>query len=37
MRVSYSQVLRDQNRLVYDADQEFVARLPESLRPAMTA
>lgn len=37
MRVSYSQVLRDQNRLVYEADQDFVARLPESLRPAMTA
>jgi len=37
MRVSYSQVLRDQNRLVYEADQDFVARLPEALRPAMTA
>jgi 5-methylthioadenosine/S-adenosylhomocysteine deaminase len=37
MRVSYSQALRDQNRLVYEADQDFVARLPESLRPAMAA
>jgi cytosine/adenosine deaminase-related metal-dependent hydrolase len=35
MRASYSMALRDQNRLVYEADQEFVARLPETLRPAM--
>lgn len=37
MRVSYSQVLRDQNRLVYEADEAFTARLPEALRPAMAA
>jgi cytosine/adenosine deaminase-related metal-dependent hydrolase len=37
MRVSYSQVLRDQNRLVYEADEDFTARLPQALRPAMAA
>jgi cytosine/adenosine deaminase-related metal-dependent hydrolase len=37
MRASYSMALRDQNRLVYEADRDFVARLPEELRPAMTA
>lgn len=37
MRASYSMALRDQNRLVYEADQDFVARLPDELRPAMTA
>jgi 5-methylthioadenosine/S-adenosylhomocysteine deaminase len=37
MRASYSQMLRDQNRLVYEADREFVARLPQKLRPAMAA
>jgi 5-methylthioadenosine/S-adenosylhomocysteine deaminase len=37
MRASYSMALRDQNRLVYEADQDFVARLPEDLRPAMAA
>jgi 5-methylthioadenosine/S-adenosylhomocysteine deaminase len=35
MRVSYSMALRDQNRLVYEADEAFVARLPAELRPAM--
>lgn len=35
MRVSYSMALRDQNRLVYAADEAFVAQLPEALRPAM--
>ncbi|WP_439573863.1 amidohydrolase family protein [Phreatobacter sp.] len=35
MRVSYSMALRDQNRLVYEADEAFIARLPEALRPAM--
>ncbi len=35
MRASYSMALRDQNRLVYEADADFVARLPEALRPAM--
>ena len=28
MRVSYSFALRDQNRLVYEADEDFVKRLP---------
>jgi cytosine/adenosine deaminase-related metal-dependent hydrolase len=37
MRASYSMALRDQNRLVYEADEDFVARLPPALRPAMTA
>lgn len=37
MRASYSMALRDQNRLVYEADQDFVARLPPDLRPAMAA
>lgn len=37
MRASYSMALRDQNRLVYESDRDFVARLPESLRPAMAA
>lgn len=35
MRASYSMALRDQNRLVYEADEAFVARLPPELRPAM--
>ena len=35
MRASYSMALRDQNRLVYEADENFVARLPAKLRPAM--
>lgn len=37
MRASYSMALRDQNRLVYAADEAFVASLPVDLRPAMTA
>ena len=37
MRASYSMALRDQNRLVYEADSDFVARLPHKLRPAMIA
>jgi 5-methylthioadenosine/S-adenosylhomocysteine deaminase len=37
MRASYSMALRDQNRLVYEADQDFVARLPDELKPAMNA
>lgn len=37
MRASYSMALRDQNRLVYEADQDFVARVPAELRPALTA
>jgi 5-methylthioadenosine/S-adenosylhomocysteine deaminase len=32
MRVSYSFALRDQNRMIYAADEEFVAMLPEPLR-----
>jgi 5-methylthioadenosine/S-adenosylhomocysteine deaminase len=31
MRVSYSYALRDQNRLVYEADEAFVKRLPPDL------
>lgn len=31
MRVSYSYALRDQNRLVYEADQDFVKRLPSTI------
>lgn len=37
MRASYSMALRDQNRLVYEADEAFVARLPDALKPAMAA
>ena len=35
MRVSYSFALRDQNRLVYMDDQEFVKLLPDDLQPPM--
>jgi 5-methylthioadenosine/S-adenosylhomocysteine deaminase len=35
MRVSYSFAVRDQNRLVYQRDEDFVASLPAALRPAM--
>jgi cytosine/adenosine deaminase-related metal-dependent hydrolase len=35
MRVSYSFALRDQNRLVYQDDEQFTASLPAELRPAM--
>ena len=35
MRVSYSFAVRDQNRLVYQRDEDFVASLPPALRPAM--
>ena len=31
MRVSYSYALRDQNRLVYEADEDFCRRLPDAL------
>lgn len=37
MRASFSMALRDQNRLVYEADRDFVARLPRQLRPAVAA
>jgi cytosine/adenosine deaminase-related metal-dependent hydrolase len=36
MRASYSTALRDQNRLVYGADRDFVARLPSELQPDMS-
>jgi cytosine/adenosine deaminase-related metal-dependent hydrolase len=32
MRVSYSYAVRDQNRLVYQRDEDFVASLPSELR-----
>jgi cytosine/adenosine deaminase-related metal-dependent hydrolase len=35
MRVSYCFALRDQNRLVYQADQDFIASLPPELRGPM--
>lgn len=35
MRVSYCYALRDQNRLVYQADDEFVASLPKELQEPM--
>jgi cytosine/adenosine deaminase-related metal-dependent hydrolase len=35
MRASYSMALRDQNRLVYEDDAVFTARLPAELRPQM--
>ena len=37
MRVSYSYMLRDQNRLAYEADQAFVRRLPPELAPDVDA
>src|SRR5499426_3161117 len=37
MRVSYSYALRDQNRLVYEADEAFVRRLPARLAPDVAA
>jgi|TARA_B100001964_G_C14213468_1_gene591570 cytosine/adenosine deaminase-related metal-dependent hydrolase len=36
MRVSYSMALRDQNRLVYEADEEFIKRVPRNIRPDLT-
>lgn len=35
MRVSYSFAARDQNRLVYEADEAFIQRLPADLAPAV--
>ena len=35
MRVSYCYAVRDQNRLVYQADDEFVASLPKALQEPM--
>jgi cytosine/adenosine deaminase-related metal-dependent hydrolase len=37
MRASYSFALRDQNRMIYDADEAFVASLPEPLRAPVAA
>jgi cytosine/adenosine deaminase-related metal-dependent hydrolase len=37
MRVSYSYMLRDQNRLVYEPDEAFVQRLPPDLAPDVDA
>jgi 5-methylthioadenosine/S-adenosylhomocysteine deaminase len=37
MRVSYSYALRDQNRLVYEADEDFVKRLPSNIAPQLAA
>ncbi|NKX43611.1 amidohydrolase family protein [Roseicyclus persicicus] len=37
MRASYSFALRDQNRMIYDADAAFVASLPEDLRAPTAA
>jgi cytosine/adenosine deaminase-related metal-dependent hydrolase len=35
MRVSYCYALREQNHLVYEANEAFLARLPASLRPPL--
>jgi 5-methylthioadenosine/S-adenosylhomocysteine deaminase len=35
MRASYAFMVRDQNRLVYEPDEQFVGRLPADLAPAM--
>jgi 5-methylthioadenosine/S-adenosylhomocysteine deaminase len=37
MRVSYSFAMRDQNRMIYAADEDFIEMLPASARPAMAA
>ncbi len=37
MRVSYSFALRDQNRMIYAADEEFIAMLPSEARAPMAA
>ena len=36
MRACYSLALRDQNRLLYEDDAAFTARLPTALRPSIT-
>jgi cytosine/adenosine deaminase-related metal-dependent hydrolase len=36
MRVSYSYLVRDQNRLVYEPDEKFVRRLPAHLQPGLS-
>lgn len=37
MRASYSFALRDQNRMIYEADEVFVAALPQALRAPTAA
>ena len=37
MRVSYCYAVREQNRFVYEADEDFCARLPSELGQAMAA
>lgn len=37
MRASYSFALRDQNRMIYAADEEFIAMLPAGLRAPVAA
>ncbi len=37
MRVSYSFALRDQNRMIYVADEDFIALLPPDLRAPVAA
>jgi cytosine/adenosine deaminase-related metal-dependent hydrolase len=37
MRASYSFALRDQNRLVYEADEAFLQRVPSDIRPALAS
>jgi 5-methylthioadenosine/S-adenosylhomocysteine deaminase len=37
MRAAYSYALRDQNRLVYEADEDFVRRVPPSLASDLRA
>lgn len=37
MRVSYSFALRDQNRMIYEADSAFIELLPAQFRAAMAA
>ncbi|NDL65149.1 amidohydrolase family protein [Acerihabitans arboris] len=37
MRASYSFAVREQNLLVYDADEQFVARVPADIQPQLAA
>lgn len=37
MRASYSFAMRDQNRMIYAADENFISRLPVHLRDAMAS
>src|SRR5882762_8037361 len=36
MRVSYCFALRDQNHLVYEANEDFLKRVPDDVRPLLT-